>query len=368
MRGRSIGFIAINVVVSAGVALGLLQVLPSGDNSTSIQIATVEIRVTTTPDPDGDSTRIASAVDGTVSAQLATFEATGAAQVDLPPGLLDDDENTGSASADVANAQVANEDVNLQSTASALPDGCVLHVIEEGDAPFIVAEEYGANGFTLMAINGLTEEDAVNLQIGDVIIVPLANCPVEEFLDPTETPSTTPTATQTPSDTPEVSPTLTSTRTVTPTETSEATDEATETETPEVTETPTLTATVTDEPTATPTRTPVLAPTAITAQVEIVEVISVGDITAEGIRIINNGAVVDITGWTLTDAQGNEFVMPEQRLFTNGSITIFTRAGDNTPIQLFWGRSTPVWGEPDDVATLTDADGNVQSSVRIGAE
>lgn len=362
MRGRSIGFIAMNVVVSAVVALGLIQVLPSGREGTSFVPVTIEILITPTPDPNGDSTRIAAAVDGTVSAQVATFEATGAAQIDLPPGLLDDEDGAAaagssadSAGASAVNAEVAGDNPDLQSTANALPDGCILHVIEDGDAPFIVAEEYGANGFTLMAVNGLTEEDAVNLQIGDVIIVPLANCPVEEFLDPTETPSVTPT----PSDTPEVS------STPTPTETSETTEGATPTSTPNATEPPTDTP---EPPTPTATRTPVLAPTAISAQVEIVEVISPGDITAEGIRIINNGAVVDITGWAITDAQGNEFVLPEQRLFTNGSITIFSRAGDNTPIQLFWGRSTPVWGDVDDVATLTDADGNVQSSVRIDAE
>ncbi len=357
MRGRSIGFIAMNVVVSAVVALGLIQVLPSGREGTSFVPVTIEILITPTPDPNGDSTRIAAAVDGTVSAQVATFEATGAAQIDLPPGLLDDEDGAAagssadSAEVAAANAEVAGDNPDLQSTANALPDGCILHVIEDGDAPFIVAEDYGANGFTLMAINGLTEEDAVNLQIGDVIIVPLANCPVEAFLDPTETP----TETQTPSDIPEVS------STPTPTETSEATEGPTSTSIPDATEPPTDTP---EPPTAT--RTPVLAPTAISAQVEIVEVISPGDITAEGIRIINNGAVVDITGWAITDAQGNEFVLPEQRLFTNGSITIFSRAGDNTPIQLFWGLSTPVWGEIDDVATLTDADGNVQSSVRIG--
>jgi competence protein ComEC len=78
--------------------------------------------------------------------------------------------------------------------------------------------------------------------------------------------------------------------------------------------------------------------------------------------------VVDITGWTLSDAQGNEFVFPEQRLFTNGSITVYTRAGEDTPVVLYWGRSTAVWGDEGDVATLTDANGRVQSSVRVNGD
>jgi hypothetical protein len=99
--------------------------------------------------------------------------------------------------------------------------------------------------------------------------------------------------------------------------------------------------------------------------VQIVEVLSPGDITAEGVRIVNVGNAVSVAGWTITDAQGNEFVLPEQRLFTNGSVTIYTRPGEDTPIVFYWGRSTAVWGDVDDVVTLRDANGRVQSSVRV---
>jgi hypothetical protein len=76
---------------------------------------------------------------------------------------------------------------------------------------------------------------------------------------------------------------------------------------------------------------------------------------------------VDITGWTLTDSEGNEFIFPEQLLFSNASVTIYTRVGQDTPVVLFWGQNEPVWGEPGDVVTLADADGVVQSVLRLEA-
>ncbi len=360
MRGRSVGFIILNVVVSAVVALGLIQVLPSGGEGSSIQIATVEILVTTTPDPDGDATRIAFAAQGTVDAQLATFEATALPQVQLPPDVA----------AQVSGATVDPDTLaanpELESTVSALPDGCVLHEVAEGEAPFTIAEAYGVSGASIMTVNGLTEETATLLQIGDVLIVPLPNCPIEELLAAVGTPAVTEeivvTEEITEAVTEEVLVAAALTEEVVATE--EITEEATEEGTPAATATPTPTRTATP----TPTRTPNVAATAVTAQLEIVEFVSPGDITTEGVSILNRGSVVDITDWTLTDAQGNEFVFPEQRLFTNGSITVFTRAGENTPVALFWGRSTAVWGDDGDIATLTDAAGRVQSSVRVAGE
>ena len=108
-----------------------------------------------------------------------------------------------------------------------------------------------------------------------------------------------------------------------------------------------------------------LPPTAINAQVQIVRVLGAGDITSEGVEIRNTGGVVDLTGWTLEDADGNVFTFPEQRLFTNGLVTVYTRRGTNTPIALYWGRSAAVWGEDGDGVTLADADGDVQATLRL---
>ena len=110
-----------------------------------------------------------------------------------------------------------------------------------------------------------------------------------------------------------------------------------------------------------------LAPTAETAQIEIIDVESIGDITAEGIRLRNKGNTINVTGWTLTDAQGNEFAFPEQLLFSNAEVTIYTRSGTNTPVALFWNLDEAVW-EEGDVLTLIDSTDQVQATLRLPDE
>jgi hypothetical protein len=116
--------------------------------------------------------------------------------------------------------------------------------------------------------------------------------------------------------------------------------------------------------------TPTLALPAIANdfQMEIVEVMSPGDITAEGVVIRNHGGTIDITSWTLSDTQGNTFTFPEQLLFSNASLTIFTRVGQDTPVSLYWGLSQAVWGEPGDIVILIDMDGVVQAVFLLETE
>ncbi len=355
MRGRSVGFIILNVLISAGVALGILQLLPSdGDSGGAVQIATVRYVVTQTPDPDADATRIAQAVAGTVQAQSAAQQ-TAEPQVDLPPDI-----QTEVGTSATTDPVILTDNPAAQGTAGAVPDGCVVHVIAEGDTPFGVAEEYGVDGFTLLEVNNLTEETAFTLQIGDTLVVPLPSCPIEE-LAPVATATSEPTETVTD----EPTAATDEARDADSSDSSAASDDDESDDDEADTATPTPTPTPTRTPTPTPTL--VVEPTAANAQLEIVEILSPGDITAEGVRILNRGNVVDITGWTLSDAEGNEFVFPEQRLFTNGGIIVYTRDGESTPVVKYWGRSTAVWGQSNEVATLRDAAGQVQSSVRVNA-
>ncbi|MGV2433594.1 MAG UNVERIFIED_CONTAM: lamin tail domain-containing protein [Anaerolineae bacterium] len=109
-----------------------------------------------------------------------------------------------------------------------------------------------------------------------------------------------------------------------------------------------------------------VVPTATNAQVEIVRILKPGDITLEAVEIQNRGEAVNLLGWKLTDAEGNVFEFPEQLLFTDGIVTVFTRDGQDTPIVLFWGRGASVWNVEADVATLKNADGEVQSNNGYG--
>jgi murein DD-endopeptidase MepM/ murein hydrolase activator NlpD len=213
----------------------------------------------------------------------------------------------------------------LQQTATALPANCILHTLESGDTPFGIAEIYGASGFDVMEINGLNDESATALQIGDVLIVPLEGCSLTRA---------------------DVAPETTADAESAAESTAEATAETTG-----------------EAASARPTLT--LPPTAVNAQVEIVSVLNPGDITAEGVEIRNRGGAVDLNGWTLSDGDDNTFTFPAQRVFTNAQITVFTRAGQNTPIALYWGQRAAVFGEPGDIVTLADANGVVQSTYRI---
>src|SRR5690606_32275234 len=141
------------------------------------------------------------------------------------------------------------------------------HVLQSGDTPFGVAEQYGADGFALMEVNALTDETATLLQVGDILIVPLEGCPLtaEDVVA------------QSASAEEEV--------------TDEATEESTAEATAEATVRPTLT----------------LPPTATNAQVSIVEVVGAGDVTREGVVIRNQGNSINLRDWTLSDADGNTY-------------------------------------------------------------
>jgi len=334
MRRRSlITFIILNVLITAAVIFAVTKLLNSNTPTTSSQlvIQTVPILVTATTDPNaGPTIKIV-----TATPQPGT--------VILPTGILATSDSSSSQAVGTidANAVAINPNAaqsqNVATTA--LPENCILHTIAEGDTPYGIAEQYGNDPVTLsnriMEVNGLNEETASLLQIGDTLIVPLDGCPLSA-------PVTTPV------------PTLE--------ETSANTSEATTEITAEVTAEPT------QGPTATPTLRPTLTlpPTATNAKVEIAEVIGAGQITTEGITIRNNGNNVNLKGWTIETSSGNVYTFAERILFSNGLVTVYSRVGQDTAIALFWNRTQPAF-QPGDVVTLKDSNGKVQGSYRLPA-
>lgn len=322
MRRRSlIVFVILNVLISLAVAFGVISLLnPQGAQDNSPVVITVQLLVTATRDPNvTPEVRIITAtpLPGSIGA--------------LPTGILDTPDAAVGPTTPVAtfDAQALTGDTALQSTATNLPPGCTLHVIAEGDTPFGIAEQYGISGFDLMDVNGLTEETAGQLQIGQVLIVPLEGCSLTAADIATEAP--------------------------TDEDATVAAEEETAESTSDVTATPTVRPTLT------------LPPTAASAQVQIVEITGAGDINAEGVLIRNVGNNVNMKGWTLSDSDGNTYTFAERILFSNGLVTIFSRVGQDTAIALFWNRTSAVFSQPGDVLTLKDANGQVQSSYRIEA-
>lgn len=322
--GGSFVFMAVFLVLVFVVALGGtflgLQIFggAASDEDRVPRLITVEVIITATPDPNATPlVRIITATLQPGQVQLPTEVAGSLAGGGTP------------LAAATIDPTIIGADAAVGLTATVLPPNCILHTVVSGDTPFGIALQYGANPFDMLAINGLTEETATQLQLGQVLIVPLPGCALE----------------------PAVLQALGADGDETPTATSTDSDDEDATPDPDALPSPTPTLT--------------LVPTAVNAQIEIVEVLNAGDITAEGVRIRNLGNSVNVTGWQLSDLDGNVYQFPEQILFSNAEITIYTRAGQNTPVALFWGLDTAVWSEPGDILTLTDARGQVQATLRL---
>jgi len=325
MRRRSlITFIILNVLITAAVIYAVNRLLTSNapPPTTNQVVITVPILVTATTDPNaGPTIKII-----TATPQPGT--------VILPTGILVTPDGSSAQSLGTIDANAValnpNDAQSPSGVSTVLPDKCILHTLVEGDTPFAVAEQYGADPFKLMEVNGLNDETASLLQIGDTLIVPLEGCPLTG-------PVTTPV------------PTLDEASIA-----SDATEEAT--------------AEATEGPTATPTLRPTLTlpPTATNAKVEIAEVIGAGQITSEGITIRNNGNNVNLKGWTIETSSGNTYTFAERILFSNGLVTVYSRVGQDTAIALFWNRTQPGF-QPGDVVTLKDNNGKVQGSYRLPA-
>jgi LysM repeat protein len=319
-RRGSILFIILNLIVTAVVAFAVINFFGNQNpQSSPVQVITVEVRITNTPDPNA-----------TIPVRIVTATPLPGSIGLLPTGVLPQTAEAPTTPLATLDAQAIGGALEgntpLQGTATALPENCILHVLQSGDTPFGVAEQYGADGFALMEVNALTDETATLLQVGDILIVPLEGCPLtaEDVVA------------QSASAEEEV--------------TDEATEESTAEATAEATVRPTLT----------------LPPTATNAQVSIVEVVGAGDVTREGVVIRNQGNSINLRDWTLSDADGNTYTFGERLVFSNASITLFTRTGQDTPILLFWNRSSPVFA-PGDVVTLSDNNGVAQSTFRIPA-
>lgn len=321
-------FIILNVLVTAVVAFAVVNLTGGGAQPVTERLVTFEVVVTATQNPQ-------------VTPQIIVVTATPeGGRPDLPPEVL---EGTSPAVAAVPSLDptLLSQDADLQGTATALPGNCVPHTIADGENPSIIADIYGVSVFDLLAVNSLTEETATLLQIGQVLVVPLEGCALLQTV-PVIVSSEDGEATI------EVlsAPNGTATAEATPDSTAEAT--------PEQSPTPTIRPTIT------------LAPTAVNAQVFIETVVSAGDITREQVVIRNNGNTLNLTGWTLSDGEGNSFVFDERRLFSGATIRINTRAGTNTPVELFWGQQQAVFA-PGDVVILADNNGSVQATLRLPA-
>jgi hypothetical protein len=202
--------------------------------------------------------------------------------------------------------------------------------------------------------------------------IPLPTLPADATAPPTSTPRptepTTPTATlpsplatatlvRTP--TPEPTGALPPTHTPEPTTVSSPLETPTPLDTPTPTQTPLGTPTPGDTPTPTytPSPTPSLTPTPSGVHIEYVEWNPSGDeYEGEYVQIENRGpGSQDMTGWTLGDTSDHLYHFPTGFILAGGvSVRVWTKEGDDTQTNLYWGRDGPVWGNDGDTAYLWD--------------
>lgn len=92
-----------------------------------------------------------------------------------------------------------------------------------------------------------------------------------------------------------------------------------------------------------------------------------GNLEEEFVYLENVGGVAVMAGWSLYDGEGNTFAFPGFTLYRGGGVNVYTRAGNNSVINLYWGMDGPLW-TPGKVLTLLDENGHVHSTFRIPEE
>ena len=100
-------------------------------------------------------------------------------------------------------------------------------------------------------------------------------------------------------------------------------------------------------------------------QLEITRIVGAGDVASERVEIHHVGeSEISLAGWKLQDEDGNEYLFPNLTMVGQGAVTLYTRTGGNTVVELYWGLEETVW-ETGEVATLVDPDGNPQATYTV---
>ena len=186
----------------------------------------------------------------------------------------------------------------------------LVYVVREGDTLSSIAQAHGVTIPEIIAANNLANPDV--LSIGQEIIIP------GHFITPTAPP---------------------------PTEESPA--EPSPSEASPTAEVP---------PDALPSPLPSLTPSGPPV-VEIWQVLGSDRLAVEMVVVRNRGGLANLEKWTLSDAEGNSFVFPALTLFTDGEVRVHSASGQDTPTDLYWGRTAPAWNSGELIA-LKDAAGN----------
>ncbi len=96
-------------------------------------------------------------------------------------------------------------------------------------------------------------------------------------------------------------------------------------------------------------------------QLALASIIGAGNLDSERVRLEHVGDQdLSLAGWHLEDEDGNRYSFPALVLHPGGAISLFSRSGDDSVIELYWDRTEPVW-EAGEQARLVDPEGETQA-------
>ena len=105
---------------------------------------------------------------------------------------------------------------------------------------------------------------------------------------------------------------------------------------------------------------PIPTLTLMTENIDVVirTVVGAGHLEAEYVEIYNQSeGTVNLTGWQLTGEHGQRFTFPTLILNPGGAVTVHSKSGAQSVIELFWQAETPNWRSGEEVR-LSDSAGN----------
>ena len=100
-------------------------------------------------------------------------------------------------------------------------------------------------------------------------------------------------------------------------------------------------------------------------QLEISLVLGTGDLQTERVLIKHVGDIeINMSGWKLADEDGNEFTFPILSLFSGAAVSVNTRQGILTVIDLYMGKSNAIWSVGE-LVKLIDPSGIIHAQYLI---
>ncbi len=100
-------------------------------------------------------------------------------------------------------------------------------------------------------------------------------------------------------------------------------------------------------------------------ELSIDNVFGVGQYDFERIFIKNTGKnSANLLDWKIQNEKAGDYTFPSMILNEGGAVNLLSQTGNNTVIELFWGRTESIW-QSGDVVNLVAPDGEIHASYQI---